>query len=54
MIRLALCKELGMTPSQLKRNATKDDIIMMAAYFDILADEMPKPSAASVPSPRRR
>jgi hypothetical protein len=54
MIRLALCKELGMTPSQLKRNATKDDIIMMAAYFDILADDIPKPGGPSVPQARRR
>jgi hypothetical protein len=46
MLRLALCKELGMTPSQLRRNATKDDIIMLAAYFDILADDMPRPEAA--------
>jgi hypothetical protein len=38
MLRLALCKELGMTPSQLKNNATQDDIIMLAAYFEILAD----------------
>ena len=51
MVRLALCKELGMTPSQLRRNATRDDIIMLAAYFDIRADEMPDP--ASVPSARR-
>ena len=54
MIRLALCKELGMTPSQLKDNATKDDIIMLAAYFDILADDMPKPSATPAPRRRRR
>jgi hypothetical protein len=54
MVRLALCKELKMTPSQLKREATQDDIIMLAAYFDILADEMPKPGATPVPSPRRR
>lgn len=46
MLRLALCKELGMTPSQLKRNATRDDIIMLAAYFDILADDMPRSDAA--------
>jgi hypothetical protein len=54
MIRLGLCKELGMTPSQLKHNATKDDIIMLAAYFDILADDMPKPGAPAVQPPRRR
>lgn len=42
MLRLGLCKELGMLPSQLKNNATRDDIIMMAAYFDLLADDMPK------------
>jgi hypothetical protein len=54
MIRLGLCKELGMTPSQLKRNATKDDIIMLAAYFDILADDMPKPGASPVQPPKRR
>lgn len=54
MIRLALCKELGMTPSQLKRNATKDDIIMLAAYFDILADDIPKPGAPPNPPPARR
>lgn len=35
-----------MTPSQLKRNATKDDIIMLAAYFEILADDMTKPADA--------
>jgi len=40
-LRLALCKELGMTPSQLANNATQDDIIMLAAYFEILNDEMP-------------
>jgi hypothetical protein len=51
IVRLALCKELGMTPSQLRRNATRDDIIMLAAYFDIRADEMPDP--ASAPSARR-
>ena len=55
MVRLALCKELGMTPSQLRRNATRDDIIMLAAYFDIRADEMPAPaSAPSARRPRRR
>lgn len=55
MVRLALCKELGMTPSQLRRNATRDDIIMLAAYFDIRADEMPDPaSAPSARRPRRR
>jgi hypothetical protein len=53
MLRLALCKELGMTPSQLKNNATKDDIIMLAAYFEILADEMPKPNAQPAPPARR-
>jgi len=54
MTRLLLCKELGMTPSQLRRNATRDDIIMLAAYFDILSDEMPKPEAPSARRPRRR
>jgi hypothetical protein len=53
MIRLSLCKELGMTPSQLKRNATKDDIIMLAAFFDILADQLPNPSATPAPPVRR-
>lgn len=53
MLRLALCKELGMTPSQLKNNATKDDIIMLAAYFEILNDDMPKPNAQSAPPARR-
>ena len=48
MLRLALCKELGMTPSQLKNNATQDDIIMLAAYFEILADQIPKPGAPPV------
>ena len=43
-----------MTPSQLKRNATKDDIIMLAAYFDILADEMPKPGTQPKAPPARR
>lgn len=43
-----------MTPSQLKRNATKDDIIMLAAYFDILADEMPKPGTPPKSPPARR
>jgi len=52
MLRLALCKELGMTPSQLKNNATQDDIIMLAAYFDILNDQMPAVPQAS--QPRRR
>lgn len=53
MLRLHLCKELGMTPSQLKNNATKDDIIMLAAYFEILSDEMPKIDTPT-PSPARR
>jgi hypothetical protein len=48
MLRLALCKELGMTLSQLKRNATQDDIIMHAAYLEILADQVPKPGAPPV------
>jgi hypothetical protein len=48
MLRLALCKELGMTLSQLKNNATQDDIIMLAAYFEILADQIPKPGAPPV------
>jgi hypothetical protein len=48
MLRLALCKELGTTPSQLKNNATQDDIIMLAAYFEILADQIPKPGAPPV------
>jgi hypothetical protein len=57
MVRLALCKELGMTPSQLRRNATKDDIIMLAAYFEILADGLSDSSAnagQSASRPRRR
>lgn len=53
MLRLALCKELGMTPSQLKNGATKDDIIMLAAYFEILSDDMPKPNAQPAPPARR-
>lgn len=54
-LRLMLCEKLGMTPSQLRRNATRDDIIMLAAYFDIRADEMPDPaSAPSARRPRRR
>jgi hypothetical protein len=53
MMRLHLCKELGMTPSQLKRNATKDDIIMLAAFFDILADQIPKPPNTPAPPARR-
>jgi hypothetical protein len=52
MLRLALCKELGMTPSQLANNATQDDIIMLAAYFEILADQIPAVPQAS--QPRRR
>lgn len=57
MLRLHLCKELGMTPSQLKRKATKDDIIMLAAYFEILSDDMPKfdnPPATPARRPKRR
>jgi hypothetical protein len=54
MVRLALCKELGMTLTQLKRNATKDDIIMLAAYFGILADQAPSPEAPPARPPRRR
>lgn len=42
-----------MTPSQLKNNATKDDIIMLAAYFEILNDDMPKPNAQPAPPARR-
>jgi hypothetical protein len=53
MIRLHLCKELGMTPSQLKRNATRDDIILLAAYFDILADQIPPPTKTPTPPARR-
>jgi len=53
MIRLHVCKELGMTLSQLKRNATKDDIIMHAAYFDILADQIPQPTKTPAPPARR-
>jgi hypothetical protein len=49
MLRLALCKELGMTPSQLANNATRDDIIMLAAYFEILADRIPAVPQASQP-----
>ena len=52
MLRLALCKELGMTPSQLANNASQDDIIMLAAYFEILADQIPAVPQAS--QPRRR
>jgi hypothetical protein len=53
MIRLHLCKELGMTPSQLKHNATKDDIIMLAAYFEILADQFSTPADQPAPPARR-
>lgn len=52
MIRLHLCEKLGMTLSQLKQNATKDDIIMHAAYFEILADQLQAP-AQPVPPARR-
>lgn len=55
MVRLALCEKLGTTPSELRRNATRDDIIMLAAYFEIRADETPSPtSATSARRPRRR
>jgi hypothetical protein len=53
MLRLALCKELGMTPSQLKNNATKDDIIMLGAYFQICNDDIPKPESQPAPPARR-
>jgi hypothetical protein len=42
-----------MTPSQLSNNATRDDIVMLAAYFEILNDQMPKIDAPA-PSPARR
>lgn len=55
-MQLALCKELGMTLSQLRNNMTRDDMILHAAYFELLADETPTPDAASAPArrPRRR
>jgi len=52
MLRLALCDKLGMTPSQLAQNATKDDIIMLAAYYEIQADLVSDPNPAT-PQPRR-
>jgi hypothetical protein len=42
-----------MTPSQLSNNATRDDIVMLAAYFEILNDQMSKIDAPA-PSPTRR
>jgi hypothetical protein len=52
MFRLALCKVLGKTLSELERDATQDDIIMHAAYEEILADQIPAVPQAS--QPRRR
>ena len=52
MLRLALCKVLGKTLSELERDATQDDIIMHAAYEEILADQIPAVPQAS--QPRRR
>jgi hypothetical protein len=52
MLRLALCKVLGKTLSELERDATQDDIIMHAAYEEILADPIPAVPQAS--QPRRR
>jgi hypothetical protein len=46
-----------MTPAQLKRNATQDDIIMLAAYFEIQAEDMDPGNAPGAPAPapaRRR
>ena len=42
-----------MTLSQLKANATKDDIIMHAAYEEILADQIPKSPDQPAPPARR-
>jgi hypothetical protein len=42
-----------MTPSQLKNNATKDDIIMLGAYFQICNDDIPKPESQPAPPARR-
>jgi hypothetical protein len=49
MLRLALCKVLGKTLSELERDATQDDIIMHAAYEEILADQIPAVPQASQP-----
>jgi hypothetical protein len=54
MMRLALCDKLKMTLTQLKNNATKDDIIMHAAFYEIQADMIPDPPTPSARPPRRR
>lgn len=53
MLRLALCEKLGMTLSQLRENATKDDILMHAAYFEIQAEDMQKATGQPTPPARR-
>jgi hypothetical protein len=46
-----------MTPTQLKNNATRDDIIMLGAFFEIQAEGMDaatKAPNAPAPAPARR
>jgi hypothetical protein len=42
-----------MTLTQLRNNATRDDMILHAAYFEVLADETPLPDAAPTQPARR-
>jgi hypothetical protein len=52
-LQLALCKELHMTLTQLRNNATPDDLILHAAYLEVLADETPSADAAPTQAARR-
>jgi hypothetical protein len=42
-----------MTLTQLRNNATRDDMILHAAYFEVLADEAPSADAVPTQAARR-
>lgn len=52
-LQLALCKELHMTLTQLRNSATPDDLILHAAYLEVLADETSSADAAPTQAARR-
>jgi hypothetical protein len=42
MLELGVCKEFGMAPSQLRDSCTRDDLILLSAFFSVLNEDQAK------------
>jgi hypothetical protein len=42
MLELGVCKEFGLAPSQLRDSCTRDDMLILSAYFSVLNEDQAK------------